>query len=199
MMILEYEVMKTMRKLQLLTVILLLIVVPAAMAAKVVKVQSAIPRTAPVVTEQQSAPEPATSKQESTPAAAPAKDPRSGEQINWWVVSGGGGQSTMGSFILGSTIGQTAVGTSSIGSLELHSGFWQNFGESHLCGDVDGTKQVDIADAVYLVNYIFGGGPEPLPFKMNGDVDCSGLVDIADAVYLVNYIFGGGPAPCAAC
>jgi hypothetical protein len=57
---------------------------------------------------------------------------------------------------------------------------------------------VDIADVVFLVNYIFAAGPVPSPL-LAGDANCDKLVDVGDAVYLVQYIFAGGPAPCAAC
>ncbi len=67
-----------------------------------------------------------------------------------------------------------------------------------LCGDADGNTIVTISDAVYLINYIFAGGPAPNP-DLSGDADCSGFVTISDAVYLINFIFAGGPAPCAAC
>ena len=63
-------------------------------------------------------------------------------------------------------------------------------------GDADGNGMVNIADVVYLINYIFAGGPAPNPL-LAGDVDCNGMVNIADVVYLINFIFGGGPAPCA--
>ncbi len=62
-------------------------------------------------------------------------------------------------------------------------------------GDADGSCGVSIGDAVYIINYIFGGGPAPMPCQA-GDVDCSGAISISDAVYLINFIFGGGPAPC---
>jgi PKD repeat protein len=68
----------------------------------------------------------------------------------------------------------------------------------YLCGDADANGFVNISDAVYLINYIFAGGPAPNPLEA-GDVDCNGFVNISDAVYLINYIFAGGPAPCAAC
>lgn len=68
----------------------------------------------------------------------------------------------------------------------------------YTCGDADGSGSVTISDAVYLINYIFGGGPAPNPV-LSGDADCSGTVTISDAVYLINYIFAGGMAPCAAC
>jgi hypothetical protein len=69
---------------------------------------------------------------------------------------------------------------------------------SGICGDEDGSGDVDIADAVYLINYIFGGGPLPVDSRQ-GDIDCDLEISIADAVYLVNYIFSGGAVPCAAC
>jgi hypothetical protein len=65
----------------------------------------------------------------------------------------------------------------------------------HICGDADRSGGVDIDDAVYLIAYIFSGGPEPDPYAA-GDVDCSGGVDIDDVVYLIAYIFSGGYDPC---
>ncbi len=67
-----------------------------------------------------------------------------------------------------------------------------------VCGDADASTQVSIADAVYIINYIFSGGPAPNPLAA-ADVDCSGQVSIADVVYIINYIFAGGAAPCAGC
>jgi hypothetical protein len=67
------------------------------------------------------------------------------------------------------------------------------------CGDVNCDGTINSADFVYLVNYLFGGGPLPCkPFSLNpsrGDVNGDGTVNSADFVYLVNYLFGGGPAP----
>jgi hypothetical protein len=75
--------------------------------------------------------------------------------------------------------------------------FVTKFRESK-CGDADGSHDIDIADVVYLINYIFSGGPAPNPL-VAGDADCSGDIDIADVVYLIAYIFSGGPEPCAKC
>jgi hypothetical protein len=66
------------------------------------------------------------------------------------------------------------------------------------CGDADQSGEVDIDDAVFLVNYVFAGGPAPEPMEA-GDADCSGEVDIDDIVYLVAYIFAGGPEACEGC
>ena len=64
-----------------------------------------------------------------------------------------------------------------------------------ICGDADGSGEVDIDDVVYLIAFIFSGGPSPDPYE-SGDADCSGEVDIDDVVYLITYIFSGGNAPC---
>jgi hypothetical protein len=64
----------------------------------------------------------------------------------------------------------------------------------YICGDADGSGEIDIDDVVYLIAYIFSGGPSPEPL-LAGDADCSGDVDIDDVVYLIAYIFSGGPPP----
>ena len=68
-----------------------------------------------------------------------------------------------------------------------------------ICGDADGSGELDIDDVVYLIQYIFSSGPEPVPYVCVGDCNGSGDVDIDDVVYLINYIFAGGPAPVDDC
>ncbi len=67
-----------------------------------------------------------------------------------------------------------------------------------VCGDADGNGVISIADVVFLINYIFGGGLPPVPLLI-GDANCSGNVSVADAVYVLNYIFDSGPPPCPSC
>jgi hypothetical protein len=64
-----------------------------------------------------------------------------------------------------------------------------------LCGNVNGDLNVDVGDAIYMLNAIFKYGIELLPLELC-DVNCSGAVDVGDAVYLLNYIFKFGPEPC---
>jgi Beta-propeller repeat/Dockerin type I domain len=68
----------------------------------------------------------------------------------------------------------------------------------YLCGDADGERSVNIADAVFIVEYIFSGGATPNPLAA-GDANCSGDINVSDVVYLVAYIFSYGPQPCAGC
>ena len=67
-----------------------------------------------------------------------------------------------------------------------------------LRGDInhDGSPLIDIADLVYMTDFMFGGGPEAPCFE-ESDINADGapLVDIADLVYLVDYMFTGGPIP----
>lgn len=62
-------------------------------------------------------------------------------------------------------------------------------------GDADGSGGVDISDAVYLITYIFAGGPPPVTMAA-ADINCDAAIDIGDAVFAIQYIFAGGPAPC---
>lgn len=68
-----------------------------------------------------------------------------------------------------------------------------------VCGDVNGDTAVNLADVVYLINYVFKGGLAPdcgAEFAgVCGDVNGDAAVNLADAVYLINYIFKGGDAP----
>jgi hypothetical protein len=61
-------------------------------------------------------------------------------------------------------------------------------------GDANGDMLVNVSDAVFMVDYIFKGGPAPEPLEI-GDFDCSGSISVGDVVYLINYIFRGGPPP----
>jgi len=61
-------------------------------------------------------------------------------------------------------------------------------------GDADGSGIINLADAVFILRYIFAQGPTPSPLAA-GDANCDGGVTIGDAVYLINYIFKNGPLP----
>lgn len=75
---------------------------------------------------------------------------------------------------------------------------YAEFSHAYVCGDADGSMAVNVADAVYIINYVFKGGPAPDPLCV-GDANGDGFVNIGDAVYLVNYIFKGGAPPVADC
>ncbi|HVP37365.1 MAG TPA: dockerin type I domain-containing protein, partial [Terriglobales bacterium] len=63
------------------------------------------------------------------------------------------------------------------------------------CGDANTSGNVNAADIVYLVSYLFKHGFPPTPLQ-SGDANSDGAVNASDIVYLVSYLFKHGPAPC---
>lgn len=59
-------------------------------------------------------------------------------------------------------------------------------------GNTDGT--IDLADAVFLLEYLFTGGATP-PCRSACDGNDDGGLDAADPIYLISYLFSGGLAP----
>jgi hypothetical protein len=75
-----------------------------------------------------------------------------------------------------------------VGSFEVT---WQDIPR----GNVNCDGQINVSDVIYIINYLFKGGPSPIPME-NGDVNCDGKVNVTDVIYLLNYLFKGGPQPC---
>lgn len=109
-------------------------------------------------------------------------------------------------FVVGST------GTSNINMSA--DGYFELWGETHVyqsyynnglvttegpcqgtCGDPNGDGTTDVSDAVYLINYAFGGGTAPQPVVACGDANSDAAVDVSDAVFIINFAFSGGTAP----
>jgi sugar lactone lactonase YvrE len=68
----------------------------------------------------------------------------------------------------------------------------------YICGDANNDEQVNVGDAVFLINYVFKGGDEPQPICA-GNANGDDQVNVGDAVYLINHVFKGGPEPSADC
>jgi len=63
-------------------------------------------------------------------------------------------------------------------------------------GDVNFDGSITAADIIYMVGFVFRGGPEPIGGTGIGDVNCDGTITAADIISLVNYVFKAGPLPC---
>jgi hypothetical protein len=63
-----------------------------------------------------------------------------------------------------------------------------------VCGNLNGDEVVNVADAVYLVNFAWKSGPPPT-WPYLAEINNDGILDAADIVYLVNYLFKNGPPP----
>lgn len=65
----------------------------------------------------------------------------------------------------------------------------------YLAGDANGDWNVNAGDVVYLINYLYRNGLDPIPSTAAGDVTCDGIVNAGDVIYLVTYLYRGGPPP----
>jgi hypothetical protein len=61
------------------------------------------------------------------------------------------------------------------------------------CGDVNADERVTIADANYLVTFLYRQGPVPMG---QADVNLDGRLTVADATYIASYIYRDGRDPC---
>lgn len=113
----------------------------------------------------------------------------------WDLVSSGGNRTVSSQYILTSSIGQIAGYPIALSDSLILQGWHQNF---YFCGDPNSSGSTTISDAVFLIDFIFGGGTAPNPYG-SGDIDCNGIITVSDAVYLIAYVFSGGPAPCQFC
>jgi hypothetical protein len=87
-------------------------------------------------------------------------------------------------------IDEVKLYTRALSQSEIKSDFYDCF----IVGDANGDGVVNVADVIFLINFIFRNGPAPDPME-SGDANGDGTVNIADAVYLIAYIFFGGPPP----
>jgi hypothetical protein len=74
-------------------------------------------------------------------------------------------------------------------------------------GDVNGDWSIDVSDPVFLLNYLYSGGPAPVPVfcqaeipgNHNGDVNGDGAIDLSDCISLLLHLFSSGREPTSAC
>lgn len=87
------------------------------------------------------------------------------------------------------------LGTEDISDWSPHFRFYLLLDpEGIVPGDVNGDRQINVSDLIYLVNYFMRTVPPPTPYEA-GDVKCDGEVSLSDLIYLINYIFRGGQHP----
>jgi len=63
-----------------------------------------------------------------------------------------------------------------------------------ICGDLNSDTYLNSADIVFLIDYLFKGGPAPFPLE-KGDVNKDCVINSADVTYFQNYMFKRGPRP----
>lgn len=62
-------------------------------------------------------------------------------------------------------------------------------------GDANGDWQVNVGDAVYLINYIFKSGLAPAIPRWRANPNGDASINVGDCVYLITHIFKSGSPP----
>jgi hypothetical protein len=76
-------------------------------------------------------------------------------------------------------------------SCALSGALWSQEPFVYQRGDANATASVDISDAIYILNFLFLGGPAPA-CQAVADANASGELDISDPVALLTSLFVGG-------
>jgi len=69
---------------------------------------------------------------------------------------------------------------------------------TYVFGDCTGDGTVNAGDVVFLIGYLYKGGPAPNPYG-RGDPNRDCQVNAADIVYLINFLFKNGEEPRKGC
>jgi hypothetical protein len=128
------------------------------------------------------------------PHTSPFTGSKQGYQLVTDVLDGFGGESESDNYRIPVNSGgqPSAIGISESDNKVVEAGYVH--ASFVMRGDPNADRLINIADVVYVVNYLFISGLDPCPMEA-GDATCDGSVNIADAVYLVNYLFIGGDPP----
>jgi hypothetical protein len=62
------------------------------------------------------------------------------------------------------------------------------------CGDVNDDNAVNMLDILYLISYLYKGGPAPVPLE-SGDANGDGKTDMLDILHLISYLYKNGKPP----
>lgn len=130
----------------------------------------------------------------SSPQKAPLGDSEQGYRLVTDVIDAFGGKSASDNY----RIPVNSGGQSSPVGLSTSTSWGAKAGYVHTTqvdrGDVNGDGIINVGDVVFLVNYLYRSGEEPVPLEA-GDITCDGIVNVGDVVYLVNYLYKGGDPP----
>ena len=117
-----------------------------------------------------------------------------GYQLVTDVLDGFGGESESDNYRIPVNSGgqPSAIGISESDNYVVEAGYVH--ASFVMRGDATGDGMIDVADVLYLINYLFLGTSAPCPMEA-GDATCDGIVDVADVLFLINYLFLGTSPP----
>ena len=127
-------------------------------------------------------------------------EPQADNSLQKDILSGGGSETGSVNYSMEFTLGQTASNQSNSSSYKGSWGFWASTSSGPEecqgeCGDTNLDDAVNVSDVIWIVNYVFIDGPEPLPVLACGDANSDEAVNVSDAIWLINYVFDDGPTP----
>ncbi|MEW5924283.1 MAG: FG-GAP-like repeat-containing protein [Candidatus Zixiibacteriota bacterium] len=107
-------------------------------------------------------------------------------------------------FILQSGVGTNILDTTTLSGKQMNlDAYYVNYQpfvvtgyvsqSAQIKGDANADGAINILDIVFLIKYLYKGGPAPDPYA--GDVDSNGAINLLDITYLINYLYRGGPPP----
>ena len=67
-------------------------------------------------------------------------------------------------------------------------------GKQFIRADSNGDGIVNITDGIFVLNFLFLGGPAP-PCQDSADSNDDSLLNITDGIFILNFLFLGGPEP----
>jgi hypothetical protein len=67
-------------------------------------------------------------------------------------------------------------------------------GTQFVRGNANADAQINITDGIYVLNYLFLGGPAP-PCAESANANGDAVLNITDGIYILNFLFLGGPQP----
>ena len=108
--------------------------------------------------------------------------------LPWDVLSGGGGDRSSSSYVLGDTTGQpSAIGLSESANYRLGSGYWYGISVTTcIPGDANGDGVVNVLDLVKVKRIILGLDPP----TCGADANLDGTVNVFDLVKVKRIILG---------
>jgi len=63
-----------------------------------------------------------------------------------------------------------------------------------LHGDCDYNGVINLLDVIYFINFLYYGGPAPMPERIVGDCNCDFRINLVDIIAIIDYLYyGAGP------
>lgn len=115
-----------------------------------------------------------------------------------WTFTVGGSEDDHGHAVVQSADGAYVMGGTSFSWMSGTCAYITKIQWPAPPGDLNNSGSVNLSDVMFLINYLFRGGPDPLRLN-SADVDANCRISIADVVYLIDFLFRGGPALLPGC